>query len=353
MKYIKTILIDANSIDKNSNPSIGINALESISIIVKNFKNVFFVISTSKKGTYEFLMGKFSSEVNCKIVITPNFAYRKIMFPLLSHYIKPDISLIFDKYFQKWHYGYKIGMMHDLAYMRHPELYESTDLNNQLFTVRKTIFSCDHLCCVSKSTANDVYEYFKLPFSKMSILPPSIPIIDCKKNEIYSSKKRFFLILGLHHKRKNHSTVVKAYHEIIEKHPEIEIMITGNDPGNSAIGMHYLGYVSESEKEKLIKKCIALIFPSHYEGFGQPILEALRLRAQVISANNSSMPEVGGKFCHYFKSSDYLELANAMLNLIENINSRNHGFNESLDEHLMNFTEEATIQRYSKLFNVS
>jgi glycosyltransferase involved in cell wall biosynthesis len=353
MKYIKTILIDANSIDKNSNPSIGINALESIRIIVQNFKNVFFVLSTSKKGTYEFLIERFCSEVNCKIVITPKFAYRKIMFPLLSYYIRPDISMIYDNYFQKWHYGYKIGMLHDLAFMRHPELYEAIDLKNQLSAVRKTIFSCDHLCCVSKSTANDVYEYFKLTFSKMSILPPSIPIIEFKQNELYSTKERFFLILGLHHKRKNHSTVIKAYHEVIKKHPDIDIMITGNDPGNSPKGMHYLGYISESEKEKLIKNCIALIFPSHYEGFGQPILEALRLRAQVISANNSSMPEVGGTFCHYFKSSDYLELANLMLNLIENITSRNLGANESLDKHLMNFTEGATIKRYSKLFNVN
>lgn len=64
------------------------------------------------------------------------------------------------------------------------------------------------------------------------------------------------------------------------------------------------GYLSVQEKNLLFRNCRAFLFPSHYEGFGLPVLEAFRADAQVVTANNSSMPEVGGEAAWYVEDEN-------------------------------------------------
>jgi glycosyltransferase involved in cell wall biosynthesis len=77
------------------------------------------------------------------------------------------------------------------------------------------------------------------------------------------------------------------------------------------------GYVSDSELQRLYREAFAFVFPSHYEGFGLPVLESMSQACPVISARNSSLPEVGAEAVCYWEGKSAGMLAEAMLRLEE------------------------------------
>lgn len=119
------------------------------------------------------------------------------------------------------------------------------------------------------------------------------------------TEKPFFFTLGSLQKRKN----LKWISEYAKNHPEQIFAISGKTIGgmkSTEIGdlsalknVILLGYVSDGEVKSLMKKCRAFVFPSYYEGFGIPPLEALSVGAQIIVAKSASLPEIYKKCAHY------------------------------------------------------
>ena len=112
------------------------------------------------------------------------------------------------------------------------------------------------------------------------------------------------------------------------------------------------GYVSDDQLRRLTSEAIALIYPSHYEGFGMPVLEAMALGCPVISSNSSSLPEVGGDAALYVSPGDEAGLADAIMR-IENGDSlrddlRKRGFVQA-----SKFSWEASASKFLKELNRS
>ena len=115
------------------------------------------------------------------------------------------------------------------------------------------------------------------------------------------------------------------------------IELINNSPYRNRIVL--TGYVSVEEKVQLYRLCKAFVFPSHYEGFGTPIIEAQSQGAMVISANNSSLVEVGGDSVAYVKNeNDVFELEQIM----EYVLSKNK---EDIAE-----TKKTRIRKHQKIF---
>ena len=114
------------------------------------------------------------------------------------------------------------------------------------------------------------------------------------------------------------------------------------------------GYISKEEKKYLYENSECFVYPSLYEGFGLPILEAMSNKCLVLTANNSSLPEVGGDIAYYYNNVlDYEELGNK---IIEVINLKQEEKTKKIEqglEQVKKFTWEKcakeTIKRYKKL----
>ena len=98
-------------------------------------------------------------------------------------------------------------------------------------------------------------------------------------------------------------------YEVARRNPALTFAVAGmryeGDENECPSNVHLLGFVSDADACALMRNCRAYLFPSLYEGFGLPPLEALALGAQVVSSNTTSLPEVLGNSAHYVDPLDY------------------------------------------------
>lgn len=127
----------------------------------------------------------------------------------------------------------------------------------------------------------------------------------------------FILSVGAEEKRKNHALLTQAMRSVVESHPGATLVLAG--PRRHATAqppdlpwMHTLGFVSDADLCALYRNAAALVMPSTYEGFGLPVLEAMRVGTPVICARSSSLPEVAGDAALWVKPDDAGELSSAI-----------------------------------------
>tara|TARA_Y100000591_G_C21847092_1_gene709378 strand:- start:12 stop:1109 length:1098 start_codon:yes stop_codon:yes gene_type:complete len=213
--------------------------------------------------------------------------------------------------------------VHDLIH----EIYHKDFAKEKNYRPKKKILSIsDHIICVSENTKKDLIEYYNVDEKKISVIYHGNTFDNFSLSS--SNKKfdfKFFLFVGSRKRYKNFFKVVEAFKKNEQIYNEFKIICFGG------------GELLKSEKEKLLendidlKKIIvienssdeslfnlyrnatALIYPSIYEGFGMPIVEAMSLGCPVISSNSSSLPEVYKDAALSFFPSSTKELTNKML----------------------------------------
>lgn len=116
----------------------------------------------------------------------------------------------------------------------------------------------------------------------------------------------FLLFIGTMDPRKNLSRLVQAFDHVADRYANLRLVLVGHDTGTDlAIAaavdasphrarIQRIGFISDDQKQRLLRACAALVYPSLYEGFGLPVLEGMAAGAPVITSNTSSMPEVAG-----------------------------------------------------------
>jgi glycosyltransferase involved in cell wall biosynthesis len=110
---------------------------------------------------------------------------------------------------------------------------------------------------------------------------------------------------------KNHERLFAAFAELRRRNPELELVLTAYD-GPTPAGVRSLGHVSRDELVRLYRTAAGLVFPSLYEGFGQPPLEAMACGCPVASSNAGSLPEVCGDAARLFDPSSVEEIVAAV-----------------------------------------
>jgi glycosyltransferase involved in cell wall biosynthesis len=204
----------------------------------------------------------------------------------------------------------KIVTVHDLAFLKHPQFFDwKTKLYYKLF-LKNSLSVADAIICISKSCQDDLHAYFPdvaaksvlihNGFKDFSRIPPSTSIL--KRLDI---SNRFLLLIGTLNPRKNIEGAIRAFDKISATH-DLDLVVVGDlrqtqlHRANLNNRIHFTGYISDLELSALYRNASLLLFPSYYEGFGFPILEAMSVGLPVVTSNVSSMPEVSGY------PSDYL-----------------------------------------------
>jgi len=190
----------------------------------------------------------------------------------------------------------------------------------------------------SEFTKNDILKIFYPLRGKITVIPLGYSSKEISSNiksdsnlilDKYRIKKPFFFYLGRLEKKKNVLGMIKAYQKLRKYKDEIEIpdLVLGGKHGYGyeeikkeilvSENIKEIGYIASEDLSVLYSSALALVFPSFYEGFGLPLIEAMANNCPVLSSNAGSLPEVGGEAVLYFNPSDSEDIKNAMLRIIK------------------------------------
>jgi glycosyltransferase involved in cell wall biosynthesis len=196
-----------------------------------------------------------------------------------------------------------VVMMHDLIPLRFPR-WRSPLTNYFRWVVPWVLKQSLHILANSQSTAEDVQRFYGIPASKVTAIPLAYDAQAFRPQGL--PKGNYFLYLGRPDPYKNLGRVIEAFAQTALSH-ELELWVAGGSdprftPGLQAqvdaLGLtprvKFLPYVPYGELPGLIEQAIALVFPSLWEGFGLPVLEAMACGTPVITSDCSALPEVAG-----------------------------------------------------------
>ena len=235
--------------------------------------------------------------------------------------------------------------LHDLAIYKHPEWFPATIFSQDFSTkvlVPRSLERAEKIIVPSESTKRDVIELFNIPKDKIQVIYEGVEgKVGSMKYEVrsqdvkkkYNLSDNYILYLGTIEPRKNIVMLVKAFYNLITTYnlqpTTYNLAIAGmkgwkyKDVFKTIKKLHlekrvrYLGYVSHEEKIALMKGAICFVFPSLYEGFGLPILEAMSLGAPVITTRVSSIPEVVGDAAILIDPYKENDLTDALKKVVE------------------------------------
>ncbi len=209
-----------------------------------------------------------------------------------------------------------ITAIHDVMYRTCPESY--TSLRSRISrmwhcVLYEVLTRREHdILTVSKYSKEEICRLYPHAVGKVHVVPNAWQHVkryseatDWQERYPFLKPGEFFFSLATQARHKNGAWV----HQVARRNPTCSFAIAGGSYDVSVrdvpANVHMLGFISDADVCALIKNCRAFLYPSLYEGFGLPPLEALALGAQVISSNATSLPEVLVDAVHYIDPTDY------------------------------------------------
>ena len=220
----------------------------------------------------------------------------------------------------------KVITIHDLSSITMPEHHIPMNVLGHKLLLQKSIKESSGIITVSETIKQEIIKRYN-PTAKIISIYNGVqknPLIQKPKTAF---PRKYFLYLGTIEPRKNILTLIKSYLEIKRKIPE-KLLIIGNY-GWKSNEIHelinqnpdsiiYLGFLPEAQKNYYLKNATALIYPSLYEGFGLPPLEAMQLGTPTITSNLSSLKELYQNHSLQFDPFNTSQLSKYLLQLSEN-----------------------------------
>ncbi|MCP4113423.1 MAG: glycosyltransferase family 4 protein [Desulfobacteraceae bacterium] len=228
--------------------------------------------------------------------------------------------------------------------------------------------SC-HLIAISEETKKSVNKYFNIPKEKITTTYMGHEIGFHAESELKSDTlpEKYFMWVGMITKRKNLEVLYKAFSIFIKNCPDYRLVIVGKFLNSKIENTHkkligtlktdndviFTGYVKDDELRALYKNATAFIFPSVYEGFGIPIIEAMALETPVITTiDGGATREVAGDAALFFKKYDANELVKRMMEITFDDKLRNELINrgrQRASEFTWKETAVSTLEVYRKI----
>ena len=241
--------------------------------------------------------------------------------------------------------------IHDVSYERHPEWYpHKRDWLRRAF-YRKSARSATHVVTDSMFSADEITAAYGIPQGRISVIPLGVapafsPADPDRAPELPAGVRTPFLLhVGDLHERRNLVLVVEALFEA-RRHfgaaGALSLVLAGVDRGvgdglcaiaaraGAADAVVMLGPVSEDRLQTLYKGATALVYPSLYEGFGLPLLEAMASGLPVLAARASAIPEVTGNAAVLIDPADRDAWTNAIVGIVNDDQLRSHLRTEGL-----------------------
>lgn len=228
--------------------------------------------------------------------------------------------------------------IHDVGFHRYPELYPLKQRLYHEWTTRDIVRRCKKIVTVSDFSKQEIIQFYGARPEQITVAPLAVAdtiheaLVE-EVNEVrqrLSLPKRYILFIGRIEEKKNVRVLIEAlalYRKQTSDH-ELEIVLAGREGFGieglrariAELGLQdvvkFTGYLDEADKSALLTAAETYVQPSWYEGFGIPVLEAMRCGTAVIAANSSAMPEVAGEGnALFFDPASADELATRLVEL--------------------------------------
>ncbi|HBB65759.1 MAG: hypothetical protein A2X28_06055 [Elusimicrobia bacterium GWA2_56_46] len=280
-------------------------------------------------------------------------------FYLPSAVRKYKIDLFFSPY-SKIPFFADCGLIlthHDFTFFSYPE-YKKRFLYNLYLKAAMGVFNkrAEKIICVSEFTKLELAKYFDAPPEKTAVMPESpwpgfsprgADLVDRARKK-YSLDKPYLLCMGNANPHKNINGLVSAYEALPLSVKEKYSLALGGGAQSAAAGVKNLRYVPDDELAALYSGAELFVFPSFWEGFGLPPLEAMACGCPVISSNASCMPEVLGGACLYFDPYKTEEISAKILEVLGNPGLREELRRKGL-ERAKSYTPEKMAARFLEI----
>ncbi|MDW8849261.1 glycosyltransferase family 1 protein [Flavobacterium sp. MMLR14_040] len=341
------ILIDFTQIPLKK-VGVGVYAMSLLKEInkIKKSEEYFVAVLNDDYEVIELL-----KESNVFKIIYLKKIFRRLVFRFLFEQFYLPILILKNKIdvVHSLHYSFpilpmkvkKVVTLHDMTFFLYPNFHKK--INVFFFTnmIKFSVKCCDEIICVSEATKRDVFNILNVKKDlreKFVVVPLGV---DDRKEIVLNGKdsnillkhslepKKYLLFIGTIEPRKNIKSILEAYSMIHEKYLDYKLVIVGRK------GWHYdnvyqtveelkLGdrivftdFVTENEKNNLLANCYLFLYPSFYEGFGIPVLEAMSFGIPTITSKISSMPEVSGDAAILIDPYNVKEIADGITLLID------------------------------------
>jgi glycosyltransferase involved in cell wall biosynthesis len=268
-----------------------------------------------------------------------------------------------------------VTTIHDISFNFYPQFIKFSDLFFLKILIPMSFRRADKIITVSEFTKNEIIKYYKVAPEKIEVAYNSIgdtfisltPALSLRERgqvlEKYDLPDKFILYLGTMQPRKNLPMLIEAFINIKDKIPEIKLVLAGNKTAqnfdkkidetikkyNLTNDVIFTGYIDEEDKPLIFRLARLFVFPSLYEGFGIPILEAM---SQSIPAVISDIPvhkEIAEGAAIYFNPQNLANLEEKLYNAIIDENLRKKLIDLGL-RRVQFFSWEKTAQNLLKIY---
>lgn len=255
--------------------------------------------------------------------------------------------------------------IHDLIFLKFPELYKPIDryIYNKKF--KYAVNHADKIVAISEQTKRDIISFYGIPNDRIDVIYQGChPAFKQTKSdqekttlrEKYNLPSNFVLNVGSIEPRKNAFQIVKAIESI-----DIPLLIIGKDTTYSAQIKQYIEQKGLGNRINIIQgftmQELAIIYsmadifvyPSIYEGFGIPIIEALYSGIPVITTNSGVFPEAGGPYSYYVNPNDIEEIRHGITSILNNSDMRQNMITKGL-AFAQKFNDDRIANEWNRLY---
>jgi glycosyltransferase involved in cell wall biosynthesis len=252
--------------------------------------------------------------------------------------------------------------LHDLCHLRDPHLFTLTQRFWRIFIGAHSLRRAARVICVSEFTKNEAREILKIPEDKLRVVHSGIrPMAGLQAKAHHASlKEPYILFVGTLIPRKNVIRLIQAFSCLKKENLKYKLIIAGRKGRVSrafwneiqGLDLHeviFTGHVSDSQLAGLYKNASALVFPSLYEGFGFPALEAMTYGTPVVVSNVSALPEICGDAAYYVDPLEVEDLAQGIYQVLSDQDLRETLIQKGF-ERVKLFSWEKTAQETLKIY---
>ncbi len=273
--------------------------------------------------------------------------------------------------------------IHDLIFERYPDQFNPIDVKTYHYKFSYACKNADKIIAISQQTKKDIIHFYKIPEEKISICyqscnPTFASIISTEEKsrikQLYDLPDRFLLYVGSIIERKNLLTICKAM-KLLKQDFDIPLIVIGDGGNYKKQVQQYINknnlhkqvrflsddsniaslesYRQATDFPAIYQQALCMIYPSIFEGFGIPVLEALWSKTPVITSNVSCLPETGGNAAFYVDPFSVNDMASAISRVVNDKTLRTSMIEKGWD-HAQNFTQlkcaGSVMTVYEKLF---
>lgn len=248
--------------------------------------------------------------------------------------------------------------IHDLNFLVEKPCDKS---DSYLLRLQRNVDKADHITTISNYTRGLIESNLDLKGKEVRVIYNGIATnkVNALRKPGFVKENKFFFSIGIFNKKKNFHTLIP----VMQHFKDHILVIAGNN--NTAYGEEIRneisrlgmgnriilpGKISEEEKYWLYNNCEAFLFPSLAEGFGMPVIEAMKAGKPVFISDFTSLPEVGGEAAFYFRNFDHSDMAFKIKSGINAVHKDQEHFKKLFELNSQKFTWENCIKQYLELY---